>query len=92
LLFLFLSVSDCDDSFRWISLKLDEVCENLACISMLHAEDKTMLITIVHSIVASLGILFITAFLFTEVHFIAIVRWSYLHTVICNPFFLLLIE
>lgn len=57
----------------WISLKLDEVCENLACISMLHAEDKTMLVTIVHSIIASFGILFITAFLFTEIHFIAII-------------------
>lgn len=57
-------------SLSWLGLKLDETLENLACAMLIYLGDRTIVIALVHHFFATLGIFFVTAFLFTEVHLV----------------------
>jgi len=57
----------------WTQQKLDESAENLVLVILFHSDRATQSLAIAHGAVAALGIFTIAAFLFCELHLIAIV-------------------
>eukprot|EP00924_Labyrinthula_sp_SR-Ha-C_P004423 snap_masked-scaffold_89-processed-gene-0.19-mRNA-1 protein AED:1.00 eAED:1.00 QI:0/-1/0/0/-1/1/1/0/252 len=56
----------------WSTQKADEVIENWLLALLYHSEEKSPATAIVHCILCTLGILFLTFFLFCEVHLVSL--------------------